>query len=97
MTNSSLTEQAAQSVERAIAATQHVANGAVDSVSGSVRHGVDALRDSSKHLQDRAVHASEAGISYIKHEPIKSVLIAAATGAALMALIGLLNRPHARN
>jgi ElaB/YqjD/DUF883 family membrane-anchored ribosome-binding protein len=97
MFNPTLTEQASQSADRAIQATERVANDALDSLSKSVRHGVDTVRDTSQHLRDNALRASDSGINYIRHEPIKSVLIAAATGAALMALIGLLNRPHARS
>jgi ElaB/YqjD/DUF883 family membrane-anchored ribosome-binding protein len=97
MFNQSLTEQAAQSADRAIQTTQRVANDAIDSVTNSVQHGVNSVRDTSRQLRDSAVQASDASINFIKDEPVKSVLIAAATGAALMALIGLLNRPHARN
>jgi ElaB/YqjD/DUF883 family membrane-anchored ribosome-binding protein len=86
MFNSSLPEQASQSAERAIENTQRVAHEALDKV-----------RETSAHLRDSAQHASETGVNFIRHEPVKSVLIAAATGAALMALIGLLNRPHARS
>jgi ElaB/YqjD/DUF883 family membrane-anchored ribosome-binding protein len=97
MFNSSLTEQASQGADRAIQTTQRVANDALDSISSSVHNGVDTVRDTSRQLREGAVHASDASVNFIKHEPIKSVLIAAATGAALMALIGLLNRPHTRN
>jgi hypothetical protein len=31
-------------------------------------------------------------VGYIKDEPVKAMLIAAATGAALMALVGLVSR-----
>ncbi len=56
------------------------------------RRGVDAVRDSSQHLRDRAMRASDHTLGYIKDEPVKSMLIAAAAGAALMALVGLLTR-----
>lgn len=97
MFNPSLTEQASQSADRAIQTTERVAGEALDSLSSSVHHGIDSVRDTSQHLRERAIQVSDTGVNFIKHEPVKSVLIAAATGAALMALIGLLNRPHARN
>jgi ElaB/YqjD/DUF883 family membrane-anchored ribosome-binding protein len=56
------------------------------------RQGLDAVRDSSHQLRERALQASDNTRGYIRDEPMKSVLIAAATGAALMALIGLLGR-----
>jgi ElaB/YqjD/DUF883 family membrane-anchored ribosome-binding protein len=56
------------------------------------RRSADAVRDRSADLKDRAVRASDATVGYIKDEPVKAILIAAATGAALMALIGLMGR-----
>ena len=60
------------------------------------RRGVDAVRDTSQHLRDRAHRASEGTVTYIRGEPVKAMLIAAATGAALMALIGLMTRSRDR-
>jgi ElaB/YqjD/DUF883 family membrane-anchored ribosome-binding protein len=51
--------------------------------------GVDAVLNGSHHLADKARQASDGTVRYIQHEPLKSVLIAAATGAALMALVSL--------
>jgi ElaB/YqjD/DUF883 family membrane-anchored ribosome-binding protein len=58
----------------------------------AARRSVDAVRDTSAQLREKATHASDTTVSYIRDEPVKAMLIAAATGAALMALIGLLNR-----
>ena len=38
------------------------------------------------------MHASDATVNYIKEEPVKSILVAAATGAALMALVSMMSR-----
>jgi ElaB/YqjD/DUF883 family membrane-anchored ribosome-binding protein len=54
--------------------------------------GMDALRDGSEQLREKSVHAREVTTNYIQHEPIKSVLMAAAVGAALMGVIALLGR-----
>jgi ElaB/YqjD/DUF883 family membrane-anchored ribosome-binding protein len=43
-------------------------------------------------LRDQAMRAGTNTTHYIRAEPVKSVLMAAATGAALMALVSLLNR-----
>ncbi len=56
------------------------------------QRGVDAVRDTSQQLRDKAVRASDGTVNYIRDEPVKAMLIAAATGAALMALIGLMSR-----
>ena len=58
----------------------------------AARRGVEAVRDTSAQLRERAIKASDTTVSYIKDEPVKAMLIAAATGAALMALVGLLGR-----
>ena len=42
--------------------------------------------------RDRAAKVSDNTVGYIKDEPMKSMLIAAATGAALMALVSLVTR-----
>lgn len=54
--------------------------------------GMDAVRDSAGQLRDKSVHAKDATANYIQHEPVKSVLMAAAVGAALMGLVALLSK-----
>jgi len=54
--------------------------------------GMDKVRDSAGHLREKSLHAREVTTNYIQHEPVKSMLIAAAAGAVLMALIALFSR-----
>ena len=56
------------------------------------QRGVDAVRDTSQQLREKAHHVSDSTVAYIRDEPVKAMLIAAATGAALMALINLVSR-----
>jgi ElaB/YqjD/DUF883 family membrane-anchored ribosome-binding protein len=63
-----------------------------DQAESAARRGVDALRDTSAQLREKALRAQDTTVGYIKDEPVKAMLIAAATGAALMALVGLLSR-----
>lgn len=56
------------------------------------RRGLDTMRERSAQIRDRAVRVSDNTVGYIKDEPVKSMLIAAATGAVLMALVSLLSR-----
>ena len=56
------------------------------------QRGMDAVRDTSQELRDRALRASDQTVGYIKGEPVKSMLIAAAAGATLMALLSLMAR-----
>jgi len=69
-----------------------VLNRSSEQLAALAQRGVDAVRDSSQQLKDKALRASDTTVGYIKDEPVKAMLIAAATGAALMALIGLLSR-----
>lgn len=57
-----------------------------------LERSADAVRDGSKQLRDGALRASDRTVDYIRDEPLKSVLIAAAGGAALMALAQLVSR-----
>lgn len=59
-------------------------------MSAMARRGLEAMRDSSRDLRNRAERVSHQTESYIQDRPMKSVLIAAATGAALMALVAML-------
>ena len=58
---------------------------------------VEAVRESSQQLQDRAARVSDSTVKYIRNEPVKSLLIAAATGAVLMALVNLMWRARTRD
>ena len=67
-------------------------NRATEHVTDFAQHGLDVVRDGSRRIRLQAQHASEATVNYIRHEPVKAVLIAAATGAVLMALVSLIAR-----
>jgi ElaB/YqjD/DUF883 family membrane-anchored ribosome-binding protein len=56
------------------------------------QRGIEAVRDSSRQLHDTALDASDRTVAYIRAEPVRSVLIAAAAGAVLLALFNLLGR-----
>jgi ElaB/YqjD/DUF883 family membrane-anchored ribosome-binding protein len=70
---------------------------AAEQATAVAQRGVDAVREGSQQVRNKAQHASESTVNYIKDEPIKSVLIAAATGAALMALVSLASRSRDRS
>jgi len=52
------------------------------------RRGVDRARDTSNQVRDQAHRAGDRAVGYIQHEPVKSVLIAVAAGAAVAMLAG---------
>jgi ElaB/YqjD/DUF883 family membrane-anchored ribosome-binding protein len=58
----------------------------------AAKRGLEAMRDSSQQLREKAQLASESTVAYVKDEPVKAMLIAAATGALLMGLVSLMGR-----
>jgi ElaB/YqjD/DUF883 family membrane-anchored ribosome-binding protein len=58
----------------------------------AARRGMEAVRDTSQQLRERATMAQDMTVAYVKDEPIKAMLIAAATGALLMGLISMMGR-----
>lgn len=58
----------------------------------AARRGIDAVRDTSQQLRDKATQASDMTVAYVKDEPIKAMLIAAATGALLMGIVTMMAR-----
>jgi ElaB/YqjD/DUF883 family membrane-anchored ribosome-binding protein len=59
------------------------------------RRGIERARRTSYDVRDRVGHAGDVTVAYIKDEPVKSILIAAAAGAALAALASMLSRTRA--
>ncbi len=59
-----------------------------------LHQGMDSVRHASHQLTDAALHARDGATGYVKEEPLKALLIAAATGAALMALVSLISQSH---
>jgi ElaB/YqjD/DUF883 family membrane-anchored ribosome-binding protein len=77
-------------LDRAAAATDQ----ASAQVLGAAQRGVSAVRDTSQHLVDRVQHATDSTTAYVRAQPVKSMLMAAAAGATLVALLSLLTRPR---
>jgi ElaB/YqjD/DUF883 family membrane-anchored ribosome-binding protein len=69
---------------------------ASEQVSAMAQRGLHSVRDTSQQWRDQAQRVSENTVSYVRVEPVKSMLMAAATGAALMALFTLLSRSRGR-
>lgn len=90
------TERAAQqgldSLEDARAHTGAALKQFAHDTESMAHRGMDAVRDSAGQLRERSLHAKDSTANYIQHEPIKSVLMAAAVGAALMGLVALLSK-----
>jgi ElaB/YqjD/DUF883 family membrane-anchored ribosome-binding protein len=91
-----MANEALDSLSGSMQSVRHEAGPMLDRTSDQIgalaQRGVNAVRDTSQQLHDKALRASDRAIAYVKHEPVKAMLIAAATGAALMALISLMAR-----
>ena len=87
----------ADSVESLRRETAPLLNRVSEQASSMARRGVDGVRESSQQLREKAGRAGDNTVAYIKDEPFKSILIAAATGAALMAAISLLSGSRRRD
>ncbi len=61
------------------------AKGWIDGKTARVQDGIQAARDHANDLADQV-------IDYTRDEPVKALLIAAAVGAGLMGLLGLIAR-----
>lgn len=98
-----LADQATQSVDSALSGLQDKVQDVRDQAAPVINRvaakaqelasrSADAMRDRSQQLKEHAYRAQDVTVGYIKDEPLKSILIAAAAGAALMALVQLLTR-----
>ncbi len=56
------------------------------------RRGLERARQTSLDVRDQVYRAGDRTADYIRDEPMKSVLVAAACGAALAALISIASR-----
>lgn len=81
-------DRATRSADAAIAATQR----ATDKVLTGVSDKVHSLRDQASPVVNKIAAPFESVGAYTQRAPLKSLLVSAALGAAVMALISLLNR-----
>lgn len=92
-TTSSTTPSVAERLQGVWPEAQRLAGDA----QSSARHGLDTLQHRSRQLRARAGEAGERGLSYLREEPIKPVIVAALAAGALMALAQwLARRSHGR-
>jgi hypothetical protein len=71
-------------------------NRATESAGALAARSAQAFRDGSRQAGATARRASAATLGYVRDEPVKAMLLAAATGAALLALFSTLARSRAR-
>ena len=96
MLKQSMMDKTNESAEMALENTQRAASRLLDGAAHALDQGLERAREASHQLREGAQRVSLGTANVIRHDPVKSVLIAAATGAAVMALISVLTRPHTR-
>jgi ElaB/YqjD/DUF883 family membrane-anchored ribosome-binding protein len=102
--NHEITPEYNHAAATAVDAASSALHRAGDEAAALAQRGADAmhrsaetLHRSSDALQSRARHYTRETTAYIHREPAKSMLIAAATGAVLMALVALMARMRSAN
>lgn len=86
------TDQAIDSLQQGLEDLRRSAPGlltrAATQVDEITRQGVERAQAATVQVKDAVVRAGDNSRAYIRDEPVKSVLLAAAAGATLAALIG---------
>jgi ElaB/YqjD/DUF883 family membrane-anchored ribosome-binding protein len=69
----------------------------ISQVESLAREGIERARQKTAQMRDQVDRASAQTVSYIQNEPLKSVLIAAATGAITAVLVNWLRGSSSSN
>jgi ElaB/YqjD/DUF883 family membrane-anchored ribosome-binding protein len=67
---------------------------AADQAQTLYRQGVDSAKAAAQSVRDSAAQTSESIVTFTKENPVKAILIAAASGALLITLFNALYRPR---
>jgi ElaB/YqjD/DUF883 family membrane-anchored ribosome-binding protein len=89
---SDLTNKAADNLRSGLRSTQDTTNAAFDRLSDTLDSAREQVAPALDRMTERAIQLSDTTASRIRDEPLKAMLIAAATGAALMALVTMVGR-----
>jgi ElaB/YqjD/DUF883 family membrane-anchored ribosome-binding protein len=81
-----LADGAAHNAEQMMASAKRMANDTAE----SVQSGLNSVRDSAKQMSERTA-------DFIRDEPMKALMMAAAAGAVTALLVTWLNRPADRS
>jgi ElaB/YqjD/DUF883 family membrane-anchored ribosome-binding protein len=72
--------------------TLQFTDGAIDRARSIAHQGVDAVLEGSDRLRATVQRAGESTSDYVRHDPVRAVLMAVAAGALLTAVVGVLMR-----
>lgn len=88
--NTSPLAQVSQATDMVATNVAQTANELATSVRSATHDALDGLRSATHALRGQVSLAGERSTRYVRDEPVKSVLIAAAVGATVVALLGWL-------
>ena len=88
LNHTSLADEARSAIERAPSAI----GDAGAKLETMTQRGIDRARELGTSVRQQAGQATDRTVHYIQDQPVKSMLIAAAAGAALTVLAGALTR-----
>jgi len=83
----SAASSASNKVDSARGAVGPALDKAADRAQGLLSQGLDRVSDATRRAQDFAADTQDSIVSYTREKPVKALLIAAAAGAVLVALI----------
>ena len=64
---------------------------------GYIERGTSVVREGSAKIKDSVSQLSDRTATYVHEQPVKSVLMAAAAGAAIAILAGMITHNRSRN
>ncbi|MEP7281562.1 MAG: hypothetical protein ABI696_06250 [Rubrivivax sp.] len=70
---------------------------AASTVEGLAKRGLEQAKDVGSTVREQAARAGDRSVEYVRDEPLKAILIAAATGAAVAALVTWLTSSRRSN
>jgi ElaB/YqjD/DUF883 family membrane-anchored ribosome-binding protein len=80
-----------------IAASEHARRSVEEARAGAeelATRGGEAVRSSAGRARESIAHTTDQAAQYVQAQPLKSLLMAAATGAAIALLAGLFGKQH---
>ncbi len=91
-TSTPAVDRAIDKIADTAATVPHAVERAAERASDVARQGTQKLQDGTQQVKAQFNHVTDSAIAYVKDEPVRAMLIAAAAGAALMALASVLGR-----
>lgn len=76
---------------------EHAAGDALGQVADRTRAGIGHAREAGERVSDEAAALTAGALRYVRARPLRSMLIAAGIGAAIVVAVRLMAGPHARH